>query len=127
MNQASIRRQFSIFLLRWVMNSVGMWIAVRLLGNTDGATASTYVLAGLAFSLVNSLLRPVVMILALPAILLTLGMFTLVVNGFMVYIALLLMPLLSMSFFNSIIAGVILSLVNYVVSSALDLRVAQKE
>lgn len=87
----------------------------------------TYVVAGLVFSLVNSVLRPIVMILALPAILLTLGMFTLVVNGFMVYVALLLMPALSMTFLNSIIAGIILSLVNYIVSSALDLRVAQKE
>lgn len=121
-----MRRQFYVFLLRWIMNSVGMWIAVRLLGNAEGATMATFVLAGLVFSLVNSVLRPVLMILALPAILLTLGMFTLVVNGVMVYIALLLMPALSMTFMNSIFAGVILSLVNYIVSGAVDLRVAQK-
>lgn len=121
-----MRRQLYVFLLRWIMNSVGMWIAVRLLGNAEGATAVTYVLAGLVFSLVNSVLRPIVMILALPAILLTLGMFTLVVNGVMVYVALLLMPALSMTFANSILAGIILSLVNYIVSGAVDLRVAQK-
>lgn len=121
-----MRRQFYVFLLRWIMNSVGMWIAVRLLGNAEGATMATFILAGLVFSLVNSVLRPVLMILALPAILLTLGMFTLVVNGVMVYIALLLMPALSMTFMNSIFAGVILSLVNYIVSGAVDLRVAQK-
>jgi len=79
-------------------------------------------LAGLIFSLVNTVLKPVITILALPAILLTLGLFTLVVNGLMVYISLAIVPGLSMTFANSILAGIILSLVNYIISSALVLQ-----
>ena len=60
---------------------------------------------GLIFSVVNSVLKPIVTILALPAILLTLGLFTLIVNGFMVYISLALAPGISMTFAHSIIAG----------------------
>ena len=119
-----MKKQFATFLLRWIMNSIGLWVAVRLLGSDSGATDSvwTFVIAGLIFSLVNTVIKPIITILALPAILLTLGLFTLVVNGFMVYISLALTPGVSMTFANSIVAGIILSLVNYIISSALVLQ-----
>ena len=129
-----MRKQFSVFLLRWLLNSFGLWIAVHLLGSgikNDHITAGLfgYLLAGLIFSVVNSVLRPIVVIFSLPAILLTLGLFTFVVNGAMVYVSLLIAPGLKMSFMYSILTGIILSLVNYIVSSALELRseTAQKE
>lgn len=127
-----MRRQFAVFLVRWGLNSLGIWVAVRLLGNgisqeESATTVTTYLLAGLIFSLINSIVKPVVVILSLPAILLTLGLFTLVVNGLMVYLALSLAPGLAMSFGNSILAGIVLSLVNYIVSSALELRNASAQ
>ena len=84
-------------------------------------------MAGLIFSLVNSTLKPIVTILELPAILLTLGLFTLVVNGLMVYVSLALAPGISMTFAHSIVAGIILSLVNYIIGSALVLQREEKE
>ena len=124
-----MKRQFATFLLRWILNSVGIWVAVRLLGdgNTEVTSAWTFMMAGLIFSLVNSTLKPIVTILALPAILLTLGLFTLVVNGFMVYVSLALAPGISMTFAHSIVAGIILSLVNYIIGSALVLQREEKE
>lgn len=122
-----MRKQFSVFLLRWLLNSLGLWVAVRLLGSGIDDVEITagffgFLLAGLIFSIVNSILRPIVVILSLPAILLTLGLFTFVVNGAMVYVSLLIAPGLKMSFLYSILTGIILSLVNYIVSSALELR-----
>ena len=124
-----MKRQFATFLLRWILNSVGIWVAVRLLGNenTEMTSVWTFMTAGLIFSLVNSVLKPIITILALPAILLTLGLFTLVVNGLMVYISLALAPGISMTFVHSIIAGIILSLVNYIIGSALVLQQEEKE
>ncbi|RKV94006.1 MAG: phage holin family protein [Candidatus Saccharimonas sp.] len=124
-----MKRQFATFLLRWILNSVGIWVAVRLLGNenTEMTSAWTFMTAGLIFSLVNSILKPIITILALPAILFTLGLFTLVVNGLMVYISLALAPGISMTFVHSIIAGIILSLVNYIIGSALVLQQEEKE
>lgn len=124
-----MKRQFATFLLRWILNSVGIWVAVRLLGNGNPEVTSawTFMMAGLIFSLVNSTLKPIVTILALPAILLTLGLFTLVVNGLMVYVSLALAPGISMTFAHSIVAGIILSLVNYIIGSALVLQQEEKE
>ena len=126
-----MKQQFASFLIRWILNTIGIWVAVQLLGviqvTPDSMTAiTTYALAGLIFSLVNSIIKPIIVIFSLPAILLTLGLFTLIVTGFMIYISLALSPGLSMTFGNSILAGIILSLVNYIVSNALDLKATQK-
>ena len=81
-----------------------------------------FLVAGLIFSIINAVLKPAVIILALPAILVTLGFFTIIVNGLMVYISLRLTPGLEMTFWNSVLTGLVLSLVNYIVSSALELE-----
>lgn len=118
-----MNKQFYAFIVRWLFNSLGLWVAIRLLGSeydpnlTNGIVGVLF--AGLMFSLVNAVLKPVFVILSLPAILLTLGLFMLVVNGLMVYLSLMLTPGISMSFFNSIITGMILSLINYIVSATL--------
>jgi len=122
-----MKTQFFVFLLRWALNAVGLWVGVRLLGTGYDNIEVTagfwgFLLAGLIFSIVNSLFKPLLVIVSLPAILLTLGLFTIVVNGVIVYISLGLAPGLAMSFGNSIIAGIILSLVNYIVSAAVEIR-----
>lgn len=125
--KSNMRRQFAVFLLRWLLNSFGLWLAVRLLGTgyddfDVNASLGLFLLAGLVFSIINTVLRPIVIILSLPAILLTLGLFILVVNGIMVYVSLQLTPGIQMTFINSILTGMILSLINYIVSSVLEIN-----
>ncbi len=122
-----MKAQFLVFLLRWALNALGFWVAFRLLGTGYDDVDVTagfwgFLLAGLIFSLVNSLFKPLLVVVSLPAILLTLGLFTIVVNGIIVYISLALAPGVAMSFGNSIITGIILSLVNYIVSAAVEIR-----
>ena len=127
-----MRRQFGIFLIRWLLNSFGLWIAVRLLGTgySEAQVESSiglFLLAGLIFSVINSVVKPIVVIFSLPAILITLGLFIVVVNGLMVYLSLKLTPGLQMTFINSILTGMILSLINYIVSSVFELSGRQRE
>jgi putative membrane protein len=120
-----MRKQFAVFVLRWALNSFGLWLASRLLGNSfidTDVTITTFIAAGLLLSLANSILKPFVIVLALPAILLTLGLFMLVVNGLMVYIALKLVPGLDISFGGAILTGIIISLINYFISGILELK-----
>jgi len=120
-----MRKQFALFLVRWVFNSFGLWLASRLLSgsfvDTD-ATAANFLFAGLVLSLVNTVLRPIIVVLSLPAIVLTLGLFMLVVNGIVVYISLKLVPGLDITFFSSILVGMIISLINFVISGILEIR-----
>ncbi len=124
-------RQFGIFLVRWLCNSFGIWLAVRIFGSGYSETQLhdglwVIFLAGLIFSIVNAVLKPVIVVLSLPAILLTLGLFTVFINGVMVYLSLALAPGISMEFWHSILAGIILSLLNYIVSATFELRAADR-
>jgi putative membrane protein len=120
-----MKQQNLVFLVRWLLNSFGLWVAFRLLGtgyeHVD-VTAGTwgFLLAGLIFSIINSFIKPLAVIFSLPAILLTLGLFMLVVNGALVYLSLAIAPGIAMSFANSILTGIILSLINYIVSAAVE-------
>lgn len=123
----TMRSQFGVFLLRCLLNSFGIWVTVRVFGTgyTDQELQSgfwVFILAGIIFSVVNALLRPLVLVLSLPAILLTLGLFMLVVNGLMVYIALQLTPGITMTFWHSVLAGMVLSLINYIVSTTIEMQ-----
>ncbi|PKL31314.1 hypothetical protein CVV43_03010 [Candidatus Saccharibacteria bacterium HGW-Saccharibacteria-1] len=121
-----MKKQFSVFIVRWLMNSLGLWIAVRLFGTGKEIDVTVGIIgflsAGLIFSIVNSILKPFIVILSMPAILVTLGLFMLIVNGLLVYISLAITPGISMTFLNSILTGIILSLVNYIVSAAVALK-----
>lgn len=122
-----MEKQIIIFVARWALNSLGLWIATRLLGSGYSDEVITaglwgFLIAGLIFSIFNSLVKPLLFMVSLPAILLTLGLFTLIINGSLVYVSLAIVPGLSMSFGNSIITGIILSLVNYIVSAAVEIR-----
>ena len=119
-----MKRQFTLFVIRWVVNAFALWIAVRILSSGDYATSragfSMFLLAGIALSIVNVLLRPFIVVLSLPAILLTLGLFMLVVNVILVYIVFKLIPQIEITFVGAIAAGVVVSLANYVLSGIIE-------
>lgn len=115
------------FLLRWVINSFGLWLAVRLFGTGYAVSNLTtglgvFLAAGLIFSIVNALIRPVVAFLSLPLIILTLGLFVLVINGLMVYLSLQLTPGISMTFGHAILAGIVIGLVNYAMNGIINMQ-----
>jgi len=125
-------QQFTLFIVRWVLNSLALWVATRLLGSLGaevdpGNLLVTFLVAGLILSIVNVILKPIIVILSLPAILVTLGLFTLIVNGFMVYITTKIAPGLDMPFGAAIVAGIVVSLVNYVLTGLLQLRTGEKQ
>jgi putative membrane protein len=126
-----MKRQFVSFLIRWALNAFGLWVSVRILGSfgaafTGDQALTAFLFAGFIFSIVNAVLRPIIIILSLPAILLTLGLFMLVVNGILVWISIKLAPGIDMSFAASIIAGIIMGLINYIVTGLIDHRGSRK-
>ncbi len=104
------------FINRWFLNSFLLWILVSIFGNVSNHSAGTFFLAGLIFSVVNSSLKTILTILSLPMIIITFGFFTLIVNGLIVWISMVLAPNISMGFWNSVIVGAAISLLNYSLS-----------
>ena len=125
-----MKSQIIVFVARWILISLGLWVASRLLASNfedTNATTSTFLLAGLVLSLVNTVLKPIVVVLSLPAILLTLGLFMLIVNGLMVYVALQLVPGLQVTFWGAVLTGMIISLINYIITGIMDYKDTVKE
>ena len=110
------------FLVRWLVCSLGLWVAAGLLNAhiSYNDSYATIIWAGFALAIVNAILRPIIVVLSLPAILATLGLFTVVINGFMVYLVDKLTPLHVDSFWIAILAGMIIGLVNYLVTAILE-------
>lgn len=75
------------FILRWVINAVALFLAVYLVPgvNLEGGWISLIWLA-LIFGLINAFLRPLLKLLTCPLILLTLGLFTLLINTFLFWL-----------------------------------------
>lgn len=113
------------FLVRWFVCSLGLWIAAGLLGQgiTYQSELSVIIVAGLILALVNLVIRPIVVFLSLPAILVSLGLFMVVVNGLMVLlVSKLYAPLHITNFWAAMLAGIIIGLVNYLVSAIVETR-----
>ena len=122
-NQSLVYR----FIVRWLVCSLGLWIAAGFSGFFG--TEITYddniwviVWAGCILAIINAVLRPILVIFSLPAILLTLGLFMVVINGLTVYLVSVISPLNVANFWMAILAGMIIGLVNYLVTAILENR-----
>ena len=72
------------FLTRLIVNALALWVATKLVpGVTYSGDVLPFLAVALVFGVVNATLRPVLKILTFPIILVTLGLFALVINGLM--------------------------------------------
>ncbi len=74
-------------LIKLAVNGFAVWVATAVLpGMTIDGGIDTFAVVAVVFAVVNTFIRPIAKLLTLPVRLATLGLFTLVVNGFMVII-----------------------------------------
>jgi putative membrane protein len=72
------------FLIRWLVNAAALWVATQIVPGVSYAGGALPLLGvALVFGVVNAVIRPVAKILTFPIIILTLGIFALVINGLM--------------------------------------------
>ena len=119
------RGPFTRFAIRWFVNSLGLWIAAGILGTRISyeRDLGVIIIAGLILAIVNVVIKPIVVILSLPAILFSLGLFMIVINGLMVMLVSKLYESLQITNFGAaMLAGMVIGLVNYLVSTILEER-----
>ncbi|MEO6513052.1 MAG: phage holin family protein [Candidatus Saccharimonadales bacterium] len=119
-----MNRPLTRFLVRWLVCSLGLWIAAGLLSSSISYdNMGAIVIAGLILAIINIILKPLIIIFSLPAILFSLGLFMIIVNGLTVYIASkLYTPLHITHFWAAVFAGMVIGLVNYLVTTILEER-----
>ncbi|HVI60933.1 MAG TPA: phage holin family protein [Candidatus Saccharimonadales bacterium] len=121
MEQSDAQPPIVRFLVRWLVCGLGLWIAANLLSDSISyGSLGVIVIAGLLLAVLNIILKPILVILSLPAIVLTLGLFMIIINGLTVFIvSKLYAPLEVTNFWAAIFAGMVIGLVNYLVSTIL--------
>lgn len=111
------------FLLRWTVCGIGLWIATGLFSGAYPDRLKVSIVAGALLALINALIRPLLVLASLPVILLTMGIFMIIINGATVYlVSLIYSPLHIESFAVAMLTGVIIGIVNYLVTAILDTR-----
>lgn len=118
-----IKKQIFTFLLRWAASSFGMYLCITWLGTISPDSAETFsepwmlfALAGLIFSLVNSIVKPIVKLLALPLAIVTMGISTIIINTAMVVLTIYLLPGVEMEFWGAFISSAVMSVINAVLN-----------
>lgn len=95
-------------LLLWMLNAAALLAVTWLLPSIQIASVGAALLAALVLGLINTLVRPVLALLTLPLTVLTLGVFYLVLNGLLFWLASALIPGFAVSGFLSALLGALL-------------------
>ncbi len=110
------------FILRWAINAAAIFLAIRFVPGISLQSGWVSVIwLALIFGLVNAFLRPVLSLLTCPLIILTLGLFTLLINTFLLWLTgqigyLFGIGLTMNGFWPALMAGLVVTVVSVVLS-----------
>lgn len=113
------------FIIRIVVNAVAIAITAALLpGITVNGGIGSYLIIGLIFGIVNALVKPIVKLLTCPLIIVTLGLFILVINGAMLMLTGAISDgrLVVAGWGSAIIGGIIMGVVNVILEAVTGLN-----
>jgi len=102
------------FLLRIVFNAVAIYVTAYVMAGIryDGGIVELLI-AGLLFGALNAVLKPFLVFLSLPLIIVTLGLFYFVLNGIILLLLALLLPSLSISgVFPAVVGSLLMGFIN---------------
>ena len=113
-----MKKQLITFIIRWSANTAALWLSATLLHLVDDKNSLVgFAIGGLILSILNAIIKPLLIILTLPAITMTLGFFLIIINGVVVYAtSLIYKPLHIDAFWEAVLVGIIIGLVNYIVT-----------
>jgi putative membrane protein len=114
-------------IIRLVVNAIALWVATLIVSGVELESASTQervitlLVVAAIFALVNVVVRPIVKLLSLPLYVITLGLFTLVVNALMLLLTSWIADLLDVpfsvdGFWTAILGGLVISFVSWLLN-----------
>ncbi len=100
------------FLLRWVFNAIAIYVTTRIVTGIHLPNAESILIAALVLGLVNASIRWILLVLTLPLNILTLGLFTLVVNALMLYLVAAVTPMQIDSFWAAFLGALLIAIIS---------------
>lgn len=107
-------------IIGWAINAASLLVLAWLMPAVTVAGFGTALVAALVLGLLNAVIRPVLLVLTLPVNLLTLGLFTFVINGFLFWLAARFLEGFEVRSFGwAVLAAIVYSLISWTVSALL--------
>ena len=108
----------SAFLIRWMVTTVAVFVAEKLIPGIDCGSLSALLGASLLLGIANAFIRPLLLLLSIPFIILTMGLFIFVVNALLLLFVSHLIPSFEVSgFWSAFFGAIIISIVSWLLSS----------
>jgi len=102
------------FLLQWLVSGLAIIITAYLLPGVKVSGVFAALVTALILGLINAFIRPVLILLTLPLNILTLGLFTLVINALLIMLAAAIVPGFSVQgFWWALLFGLVLAIINF--------------
>lgn len=106
-------------IVHWLASAAAVFVTAYLLPGVDVIDYWTALVVAIVLGIVNAILRPLLLILTLPINVLTLGLFTFVLNALLVLMVSNIVPGFAVDgFWSAVFFGLVLSLVNSVLHRA---------
>ncbi len=103
--------------LRFIANGFGLWVSYWIGLITIEGGVKSFVIAGMILSLLNAVLKPILIIFSLPLIAISLGFFLIIINALLLYIlSILSNNIILEGIIYTTLAGMVISLVNYILT-----------
>ena len=105
------------FLLRWFVTGLAILLTGYLVPGVVVTSTGALIMGALVLGLVNTVIRPVLIVLTLPITVLTLGLFLLVLNAFSLWLATLIVPGFEVVGTSYILAALLISLFSWAINA----------
>lgn len=107
-----------LFVINWLLSALAIVLSAYLLPGVRVSDFGTALIAAIVLGIVNAVIRPLLLLLTLPINILTLGLFTLVINALLILLVANIVPGFQVDgLVWALIFGVILSIINSLFST----------
>ena len=115
------------FMIKWFINVIALLVVIHVIAGVGIDNMQTVFVAALILGLLNSVLRPFILILTLPLTIFTFGFFTLIINGYLFYLAAKFVKGFVVTgfwnaFWAALLFSVISSLLNFMLTPKINIR-----
>ena len=107
------------FIVRMAISALGLWLATVMVGGLHITDPGTLVLAALLLGVCNAVVKPALILLTLPATVLSMGLFLLVINGAVLALVAWMLPGFTIAGFGAAVLGALIVSVTSIIGSLL--------
>ncbi|HVJ58534.1 MAG TPA: phage holin family protein [Terrimicrobiaceae bacterium] len=106
------------FVIRWLVTTVAVLVAAHVIPGVSYEGWGTLLGASLLLGIINAFVRPILLLLSLPWIILTMGLFIFVINALLLLLVSKIIPSFQVSgFWSAFFGAIVISLVSWLLSS----------